>query len=52
MQYAVWIALAVVFIAIAPSLYKSATGKSSSDAGSDPGRSDGDGGTGKDDGDD
>ena len=32
MQYAVWIAIAVVFIAIAPALFKSAKGKSGSEA--------------------
>lgn len=47
MQYAVWIAIAVVFIAIAPALFKSAKGKNSSDLGSTAdsrdGANDGDG---------
>lgn len=46
MQYAVWIALAVVFIAIAPALFKRG------DGGSDGSPGDGGGGDGSDGGDD
>ena len=46
MQYAVWIALAVVFIAIAPSLFK--RGKGSSAEGTEPGSGDSAGDTGGD----
>lgn len=43
MQYAVWIALAVVFIALAPSMIKAAKGKGSSNAAADADNADGGG---------